>query len=283
MKLQSLNQEITCVLLLFLMFVSAISVGYSQSPLPEGYPKLIDTGNPVEDHRKYDAAKQAWIAANPDAYRKMTGEGNTSVLSQKSNSENKRTETLAESNPVMIPPYNPEALMLQNNSTEEDLNVSAISKFKDFPVYKDTGNPEEDAALYNQLESEWNLAHPEEYKKVLGDKEIKPIDHKTTRENKVTISRSEFNQLSLEKQIYIKENPNFYNIVDWDVPVLKTKQVITAGELFLMDENLQQSILSRPEEIEIEKTKMRKQEFDKLPSDKQTWILSYPNLFEIVN
>ncbi len=292
MKLKSFNQEIARVLLLGFIFVSAVSVGYSQSPLPEGYPKLMDTGNPVEDHRKYDAAKQAWIAANPEAYRKMTGEGNTNVLSQKPASENKRTETHAESNPVMIPPYNPDALTLQKNSTEEDLNVSAISKFKDFPVYKDTGNPEEDAERYNKAEAEWYLLHEEAYKEVMKSKSNNEITHisdvvntekpNTEKPNKIIISQSQFNQLSPEKQTFIEKNTDLYLITQEEVAYHNPKQKITGGEFLLLDAASQRRVLSKPEEIEVIKTGVHQSEFDKMPLEKQTIILSHPDFFIIV-
>lgn len=35
------------------------------------FPMFIDTGNERADHARYDAAKAAWISANPDAYDRM--------------------------------------------------------------------------------------------------------------------------------------------------------------------------------------------------------------------
>lgn len=35
------------------------------------FPVRIDTGDPVGDDQRYAAAKQAWIAANPEEYQRM--------------------------------------------------------------------------------------------------------------------------------------------------------------------------------------------------------------------
>lgn len=37
-----------------------------------GFPAYINTGNKQKDDENYIAAKQAWIAANPEEYKKMT-------------------------------------------------------------------------------------------------------------------------------------------------------------------------------------------------------------------
>ena len=36
------------------------------------FPVRIDTGDPTGDDERYQLAKQAWIAANPEAYSRMT-------------------------------------------------------------------------------------------------------------------------------------------------------------------------------------------------------------------
>lgn len=42
-----------------------------ETALPNDYPKYVDTGNAQQDQQRYDTAKQAWIAANPNAYAKL--------------------------------------------------------------------------------------------------------------------------------------------------------------------------------------------------------------------
>ena len=37
-----------------------------------GFPAYVNTGNKEKDDANYMAAKQAWIAANPEEYKKMT-------------------------------------------------------------------------------------------------------------------------------------------------------------------------------------------------------------------
>ena len=43
----------------------------SEYDLPENYPKYHDSGNQVEDDRKYAKAKSEWIHENPDIYRQI--------------------------------------------------------------------------------------------------------------------------------------------------------------------------------------------------------------------
>jgi hypothetical protein len=37
----------------------------------EGFPKYIDTGNPVLDRENYDKKKNEWIKNNPELYKKL--------------------------------------------------------------------------------------------------------------------------------------------------------------------------------------------------------------------
>lgn len=39
--------------------------------LPAGFPKYVDTGDPVADRARYSAAKDEWILLHPEAYAKM--------------------------------------------------------------------------------------------------------------------------------------------------------------------------------------------------------------------
>jgi hypothetical protein len=39
------------------------------------FPQRVDTGDPAADDARYEADKQAWITANTDAYRALTGDG----------------------------------------------------------------------------------------------------------------------------------------------------------------------------------------------------------------
>jgi hypothetical protein len=38
----------------------------------EAFPKFIDTGDLIEDNRRYDAAKATWILAHPEEYEQLT-------------------------------------------------------------------------------------------------------------------------------------------------------------------------------------------------------------------
>jgi hypothetical protein len=59
------------------------SVG--KAAMPAGYPSLEDTGNPLEDHKRYDMAKAAWIAANPAAYAAMNDATKAEAKTQEDN------------------------------------------------------------------------------------------------------------------------------------------------------------------------------------------------------
>jgi hypothetical protein len=42
-------------------------VGQNSTALSD-FPKLVNTGNPLEDNANYSAAKEIWVATNPRAY-----------------------------------------------------------------------------------------------------------------------------------------------------------------------------------------------------------------------
>lgn len=41
--------------------------------LPTDFPKFVNTGDTKADNARYDAAKKAWIEANPKAYTRLAG------------------------------------------------------------------------------------------------------------------------------------------------------------------------------------------------------------------
>ncbi len=41
--------------------------------LPADFPKFVDTVHTKADNARYDAAKKAWIEANPKAYTRLAG------------------------------------------------------------------------------------------------------------------------------------------------------------------------------------------------------------------
>ncbi len=43
----------------------------SQSPLPNDFPKFINTGNPELDNQNYTKQKALWINEHPELYKKM--------------------------------------------------------------------------------------------------------------------------------------------------------------------------------------------------------------------
>ncbi|MBL4656605.1 MAG: hypothetical protein JKX73_01295 [Flavobacteriales bacterium] len=50
-----------------------------ENDLPEGYPRYLDSGNQVEDERKYSETKEEWIENNPEKYRQISAKDKNSV------------------------------------------------------------------------------------------------------------------------------------------------------------------------------------------------------------
>lgn len=184
--------------------------------IPNDYPKLIGTGNPDEDHRKFDAAKQAWIAANSAAYAKMfegqNYQNNPAVVISNTEQKTKLTEPetvnsspIAEQKAVMIPPYNP-----NQNAEQQEMPVMPITEHilapsketalpNDYPKYVDTGNAQQDQQKYDIAKQTWIATHTQAYEN-------------TNVRNKQLIDKQEFEQMPAEKQQHILQNPNLYFI-----------------------------------------------------------------------
>lgn len=185
--------------------------------IPNDYPKLIDTGNAEEDHRRLDAAKQAWIAANPAVYANMVANGQQSSspsIVDVPTMENKSLQTpsntptnnpIVEQKAVMIPPYNPN----QNTEPQEmpvmpiTEQISAPSKKielpNDYPKYVDTGNQQQDQQKYDTAKQTWIATHKEVYEN------MNVI-------NKQLIDKQEFDQMPAEKRQHILQYPDLYFI-----------------------------------------------------------------------
>lgn len=78
----------------FALLAQTEKVAPTQNPiLPADFPKYTDTGNPAADNDRYNAAKQAWIAANPALYVKMneqsesTPQNNIAPITQTQNQD----------------------------------------------------------------------------------------------------------------------------------------------------------------------------------------------------
>ncbi|MBX7241493.1 MAG: hypothetical protein K1X92_07075 [Bacteroidia bacterium] len=203
-----------CLVLFFTVFLN----GFTQSVLPEGYPKLMDTGNPVEDHKKYDAAKQAWIAANPAAYAKIIADGQNSSTSSlvevvpttdqkplQIPSNMPSNNPIVEQKAVMIPPYNPGQNTEQQVTTVMTINKHMLAPSKeivlpnDYPKYVDTGNTQQDLQKYDIAKQAWIAANPSEYAKL-------------NVRNRQLIDKQEFEKMPSEKRQHILQNPDLYFI-----------------------------------------------------------------------
>jgi hypothetical protein len=211
--------------------------------IPNDYPKLIGTGNPDEDHRKFDAAKQAWIAANSAAYAKMfegqNYQNNPAVVISNTEQKTKLTEPetvnnspIAEQKAVMIPPYNP-----NQNAEQQEMPVMPITEHilapsketalpNDYPKYVDTGNVEEEKRQVTQEDIngmspeklEYIKKHPDVYEIVVEKKqniqEGQIIQEQTLEKYKVT--KNDSNKISPEKLIYMKAHPEVYDMTEYE-------------------------------------------------------------------
>ncbi len=50
--------------------------------VPAGFPKFMDNGNPSEDIADYQRRKEAWIKANPEAYKKIVDDSKSIQVKQ---------------------------------------------------------------------------------------------------------------------------------------------------------------------------------------------------------
>lgn len=57
-------------------FIAVVAGTHRASGPAQGFPVRIDTGDSAADDRRYEEAKRAWVAANPDLYNKMQELGN---------------------------------------------------------------------------------------------------------------------------------------------------------------------------------------------------------------
>ena len=56
------------------LLCAALPIFAQNAPaLPADFPKFVDTGDIQADNARYDAAKKAWIEANPKAYARLVG------------------------------------------------------------------------------------------------------------------------------------------------------------------------------------------------------------------
>jgi hypothetical protein len=104
------------------------------------FPKYTDTGNPEQDNKKYTAAKQAWIAANPTVYEKM-------------NEQSKPT------------PQNNIAPITQTQ------NQDKVDSAPHYPIVPTTGNVAVDEKAHIEAKNNWIKTHPEEYRQAGGNPE----------------------------------------------------------------------------------------------------------------
>ena len=235
--------------------------------IPDDYPQLIDTGNPDEDHRKLDAAKQAWIAANPAAYAKMfegqNYQNNPAVVISNTEQKTKLTEPetvnsspIAEQKAVMIPPYNP-----NQNAEQQEMPVMPITEQipappqnqilpADYPKHVDTGNQQQDQQKYETAKQAWIATHTQAYEN---------INVRT----KQLIDKQEFDQMPSEKQQHILQNPDLYFI---------------ANTLYV-DEQI--AIVANPHQP-AEKHQVTQEDISNMPAEKLEYIKKHPDVYEIV-
>ena len=210
---------------------------------------------------KNEVEKAEWIKNNPEIIKTIQNE--PVLVSSEVNDQNSKT-------------------------TEVDPNYSLVN-LPGFPVYKNTGNAEEDAKAYEGAKLKWiseneksyadlmeeeKLVSSDEYERVLNERlknnSEKIIDPISTEENSSeiihVISKEEFETMPVEKQQHILNNTNLYNIK-------------------AIDENIFDSE-NKPVVIEYENQSREKHfisegEFEKMPNEKKEHILNNPSLYKI--
>lgn len=93
------------------------------------------------------------------------------------------------------------------------------------------------------------------------------------------VSAQELSKMEPAKQALIKGNPDMYQIVDG--PVVPEKQKFYASELLDMDEAVRNRIISRTDVFEVESTRMRSENVQKMDVSTRTFIENNANLFII--
>lgn len=198
--MRQLLQQFLIVLLLNLSLVLSLTQAQTLAPtqqqekiVPNDYPKFMDTGNPQTDNARYNAAKQAWIAANPQAYAKMMGQ--LPAVKTENKVEDKGVATPEKPN-EMIPPYKPllttnvpaetaNVLVEQSISADSELlspkldrtdaqsntNHGDVSGAANYPTTPTTGNVAADEKAHIEAKNNWIKTHPEEYRKAGGNPE----------------------------------------------------------------------------------------------------------------
>lgn len=72
----ALRNVVACVLLILGATIAQAQDSGRVNPataLPAGFPVYKDTGNPKEDHKRYDEAKRKWIEENKEEYGRLVG------------------------------------------------------------------------------------------------------------------------------------------------------------------------------------------------------------------
>ncbi len=122
----------TCLSIFFLNFIFATSWGQAQNTNviiePLNKPVFVNTGNPEEDAKRYEEAKNQWIQANQREYQQLST-GNT-------NPSGSDMEVVAK-------------------------NAQSIDDLPGFPVRINTGNREQDELNYKVAKEKWYASNKE--------------------------------------------------------------------------------------------------------------------------
>jgi len=138
----------------------------------------------------------------------------------------------------------------QNIEKSSDLkSQTTISNQKELPAYQDTGNPELDAQNYKKAKEEWITKNPAAYQKMISASSNTKVKNEN-RSTLIKISSEEYEKLTPEKQIFIKENTHLYTIVEG-----KNTSVVYVSS----------------------------SEFETMPLSKQEMIKSNPDLYKIID
>lgn len=276
-----------CLVLFFTVFLN----GFTQSVLPEGYPKLIDTGNPERDAAEYEAIKRAWISAHPDEYNKINNVSTTIAIPEKEANVTAPVTTVGYD-------INREERKEQITLSPKEETGGAIIRSQIVFTERqyELLSPEKKEAMKNNPQKYPHriipniliprvefLLLPEEERQMAGKYEITDLITKESipvaQEGVIYISESEFYRYGFQQQSDILKSDKVVILSD---DVGKRKYIITGEKFLLLDAVSQRRVLSNPEEVEVIKTGIHQSEFDKMSLEKQTIILSHPDFFIIV-
>ena len=197
--------------------------------LAADFPKFVDTGDAKADNARYDAAKKAWIEANPKAYARLVGSEAEAVTMP---AEQEKT------NPT-IPPA-PESSAANSPAPTSTEIVRPLPDH--YPRIVATGNIAADEAAHIKAKNEWIKRYPAEYEAMGGKIDIiaieQPIANQDNNDNNRTTTQAPIDITAcgdclLAQNIYIGSP----NEIENREQIQKMRDEITNSQFWLDPQN----------------------------------------------